>query len=65
MDDNARPHRQLDVECPVVIAAAIPDAMLLPPDECFAQEIPEPAYDDLTSPICSMGFKSGLMAGAQ
>jgi hypothetical protein len=25
-----------------VIAAAIPDAMLLPTDECFAQEVPEP-----------------------
>jgi hypothetical protein len=31
-----------DVGCPVVITAAIPDAMLLPTDECFAQEIPEP-----------------------
>jgi hypothetical protein len=31
-----------------VIAAAIPDAMLLPTDECFAQEVPEPAYDGLT-----------------
>jgi hypothetical protein len=29
---------QLDVGCPVVIAAAIPDAMLLPTDECFAQD---------------------------
>jgi hypothetical protein len=28
-----------------VIAAAIPDAMLLPTDECFAQEVPEPVYD--------------------
>ena len=36
---------QLDVECPVVIAGAIPDAMLLPTDECFAQEVPEPVYD--------------------
>jgi hypothetical protein len=27
------------VRCPVVIAAAIPDAMLLPTDECFAQEL--------------------------
>jgi hypothetical protein len=34
----------------VVIAAAIPDAMLLPTDECFAQEVPEPAYDGLTCP---------------
>jgi hypothetical protein len=33
-----------------VIAAAIPDAMLLPTDECFAQEVPEPVYDDLTCP---------------
>jgi hypothetical protein len=28
-----------------VIAAAIPDAMLLPTDECFAQEVPEPVYE--------------------
>jgi hypothetical protein len=41
---------QLDVGCPVVIAAAIPDAMLLPTDECFAQEVPEPVYDGLTCP---------------
>jgi hypothetical protein len=34
----------------VVIAAAIPDAMLLPTDECFAQEVPEYAYDGLTCP---------------
>ena len=34
----------------VVIAAAIPDAMLLPTDESFAQEVPEPAYDGLTCP---------------
>jgi hypothetical protein len=54
MDDNARPHRsravtasqscvsslQLGVGCPVVIAAAISDTMLLPTDECFAQEVP-------------------------
>jgi hypothetical protein len=33
-----------------VIADAIPDAMLLPIDECFAQEVPEPEYDDLTCP---------------
>jgi hypothetical protein len=33
-----------------VIAAAIPDAMLLPTDECFAQEVPEPVYDRLTCP---------------
>ena len=41
---------QLDVWCPVVIAAAIPDAILLPTDECFAQEVPEPVYDGLTCP---------------
>ena len=41
---------QLDVGCPVVIAAAIPDAMLLPTDECFAQEVSEPVYDGLTCP---------------
>jgi hypothetical protein len=33
-----------------VIAAAIPDAMLLPIDECFAQEVPEYVYDGLTYP---------------
>jgi hypothetical protein len=54
---------QLDVGCPVVIAAAIPDAMLLPTDECFAQEVPEPVYDGLTCPKYALGFKSGLMAG--
>jgi hypothetical protein len=32
-----------------VIAAAIPDAILLPTDELFAQEVPEHAYDGLTS----------------
>jgi hypothetical protein len=31
-----------------VIAAAIPDAMLLPTDECFAHEVPEPVYDGIT-----------------
>jgi hypothetical protein len=41
---------QLDVGCPVVIAAAIPDAMLLPTDEWFAQEVPEHVYDGLTCP---------------
>jgi hypothetical protein len=44
---------QLEVGCPVVIAAAIPDAMLLPTDECFAQEVPEPVYDDLRCPTSS------------
>ena len=33
-----------------MIAAAIPDAMLLPTDECFAQEITEPVHDGLTCP---------------
>jgi hypothetical protein len=41
---------QLNVGCHVVIAAAIPDAMLLPTDECFAQEVPEPVYAGLTCP---------------
>ena len=41
---------KLDVGCPVVIAAAIPDAMLLPTDECFAQEVPEHVHDGLTCP---------------
>jgi hypothetical protein len=50
MDDNAMPSLQLDVGCPVVKTAAIPDAMLLPTDECFAQEVPEPVYDGLTCP---------------
>jgi hypothetical protein len=30
--------------------AAIPDAMLLLTDECFAQEVPEHVYDGLTCP---------------
>jgi hypothetical protein len=33
-----------------VIAAAIPDAMLLLTDEWLAQEVPEHAYDGLTCP---------------
>jgi hypothetical protein len=33
-----------------VIAAAIPDAILLPTDELFAQEVPEHAYDGLACP---------------
>jgi hypothetical protein len=41
---------QLDVGYPVVIAATIPDAMLLPTDELFVQEVPEQVYDDLTCP---------------
>ena len=34
----------------VVIAAAIPDAMLLPTDKWVAQEVPEHVYDGLTCP---------------
>jgi hypothetical protein len=37
-----------------VIAAAIPDAMLLLTDECFAQEVPEPVYDGLACPKYSL-----------
>jgi hypothetical protein len=33
-----------------VIAVAIPDAILLPTDEWFAQEVPEPVHDGLTGP---------------
>jgi hypothetical protein len=53
LDDGLSPgisSLQLDIGCPVVIAAAIPDAMLLPTDTYFAQEVPEPVYDGLTCP---------------
>jgi hypothetical protein len=33
-----------------VIAAAIPDAMLLSTDKCFAQEDPKHEYNGLTCP---------------
>ena len=33
-----------------MIAAAIPDAMLLPTDKCCAQEVPKHEYDGLTCP---------------
>ena len=33
-----------------MIAAAIPDAILLPTGGCFAQEVPEPVYDGITCP---------------
>ena len=33
-----------------MIAVAIPNAMLLPTEECFAQEVPEHVYDGLTCP---------------
>ena len=54
---------QLNVGCPVVIAAAIPDAMLLPTDECFAGGSRACIRRHIMSLICSMGFKSGFMAG--
>jgi hypothetical protein len=44
-----------------VIAAAIPDAILLPTDECFAQEVPEPAYDGLTCPMALSSIYTGLV----
>ena len=47
---NDKWYDKLDIGCPVVIAAAISDAMLLPTDECFAQEVPEPEYDGLSCP---------------
>ena len=33
-----------------MIVAAIPDTILLPTDECFAHEVPEPVYDVITCP---------------
>jgi hypothetical protein len=46
-----------------VIAAAIPYAILLPTDECVAQEVPEHAYDGLTCPKYATCFtaKTGLV----
>jgi hypothetical protein len=35
-----------------VIAAAIPDEVLLPTDECFAQEVPEPETGVLNFCLC-------------
>jgi hypothetical protein len=46
LDDGLNPQ----LGCPVVIATAIRDAMLLPTDECFAKEVPEPVYDGITCP---------------
>jgi hypothetical protein len=46
LDDGLNPQ----LGCPVVIGTAIPDAMLLPTDECFAEEVPEPVYDGITCP---------------
>ena len=37
-----------------MIAAAIPDAMLLSTDEWFAQEVPEHVYDGLTCHVPTM-----------
>ena len=37
-----------------MITTAIPDAMLLPTDECFAKEVPEPVYDGLTQHVPNM-----------
>ncbi len=53
---------QLDVGCPVVIAAVILDAMLLPTDEYVAQEVPEPEYDGLACPkyaLCDLNRAHG------
>jgi len=46
-----------------VIAAVILDAMLLPTDECVAQEVPEPEYDGLACPkyaLCDLNPGSWL-----
>jgi hypothetical protein len=48
-----------------VIAAAIPDATLLPADECFAQEIPEPVYDGLTCPNYSLWDSNEAETGSR
>jgi hypothetical protein len=37
---------QLDIGCSVVI----PNAMLLPTDECFAEEVPKPVYNGIACP---------------
>jgi hypothetical protein len=49
-----------------VVAAAIPDAMLLPTDECFAQEVSEHVYDGL-SYDCKLDLvtKQGNLTGDQ
>jgi hypothetical protein len=41
-----------------VIAAAIPDAMLLLTDEWLAQEVPEHAYDGITCPKYALVFST-------
>jgi hypothetical protein len=41
-----------------MIAAAIPDAMLLPTDECFAQEVPKPVYYGLTFPKYALWYSN-------
>jgi hypothetical protein len=49
MDDNARPHRSRAVTTflAAVVAAAIPDAMLLPINVSFVQEVQLPVHDGL------------------
>jgi hypothetical protein len=44
-----------------VIAAAIPDAMLLPTDECFAQEVPEFVYDGLPCPKYALNWPCDIV----
>jgi hypothetical protein len=46
-----------------VIAAAIPDAMLLPTDECLAQEVPEPVYDGITCPKYALWDSTSKQVG--
>jgi hypothetical protein len=61
MDGTARPHRSRAVTvCPVVIAAAIPDAMLLQTDTGGSRGCIRRSN---MSQVCSMGFKSRIMAG--
>ena len=46
-----------------MIAGVIPDAMLLPTDECVAHEVPEPEYDGLACPkyaLCDLNPGSWL-----
>jgi hypothetical protein len=54
---------QLGVGCPVVIAAAIPDAMLFQLTNVLHRKFPSCIRRPNMFQICSMGFKSGLMAG--
>ena len=54
---------QLDVGCPVLIAAAIPDAMLLPTDECLHRRFPSMYTSASHVPNMLYGIQIGLMAG--